>query len=70
MILKNGIRIVTLTVLAIHVDPAFLHGSLHRQGGVFFFLLGLLLLLPLYLLLQERAPGVGEAERATSANQG
>ena len=58
MILKNGIRIVTLTVLAIYVDPAFLHGRLHRDGGVVFFLLGLLLLLPFYLLLQEREPKV------------
>ncbi len=58
MILKNGIRIVTLTVLAIYVDPGFLHGKLHHDGGVVFFLLGLLLLLPLYLLLQEREPRV------------
>ncbi|MGC2530168.1 MAG: exosortase/archaeosortase family protein [Candidatus Acidiferrum sp.] len=58
MILKNGIRIVTLTVLAIYVDPGFLHGKLHHDGGVVFFLLGLLLLLPLFLLLQEREPKV------------
>ncbi len=68
MILKNGIRIVTLTVLAIYVDPAFLHGSLHRDGGVVFFLLGMLLLLPVYLLLQEQTPKLPEAELATSTN--
>ena len=53
MILKNGVRIVTLTLLASYVDPNFLYGRLHRQGGVVFFLLGLLLLLPLLLLLER-----------------
>jgi exosortase len=53
MILKNGIRIATLTLLAMYVDPGFLYGRLHRQGGVFFFLTGLVLLLPILLILQR-----------------
>jgi exosortase len=53
MILKNGIRIVSLTLLAMHVDPSFLYGKLHRQGGIVFFLLSLLLLAPLLWLLQR-----------------
>ena len=53
MILKNGIRIVSLTLLAVHVDPSFLYGKLHHQGGVIFFLLSLLLLAPLLWLLQR-----------------
>ena len=53
MILKNGIRIATLTLLAMYVDPGFLYGRLHHQGGVVFFLIGLLLLLPILLLLQK-----------------
>ncbi|HVH50400.1 MAG TPA: exosortase/archaeosortase family protein, partial [Candidatus Bathyarchaeia archaeon] len=53
MILKNGVRIVTLTLLASYVNPDFLYGRLHRQGGVVFFLLGLLLLLPLLWLLER-----------------
>jgi exosortase len=51
MILKNGIRIAALTLLAIHVDPSFLFGRLHRDGGVVFFLLGLALLVPVLWLL-------------------
>lgn len=54
MILKNGIRIATLTLLAIYVDPDFLFGRLHRQGGVVFFVLALLLLLPLLFFLERR----------------
>jgi len=52
MILKNGVRIFTLTLLASYVDPGFLYGRLHREGGVVFFLLGLLLLAPLLWILQ------------------
>jgi exosortase len=52
-ILKNGIRIVTLTLLSIHVDPTFLTGELHHEGGIFFFLLTLALLAPLLVLLRR-----------------
>jgi exosortase len=37
LVLKNGIRIVVLTVLAEYVDPSFLTGNLHRDGGIVFF---------------------------------
>jgi exosortase len=53
MIIKNGIRIVTLTLLADYVDPGFLYGNLHREGGVVFFMIGLLLLVPVFWLLQR-----------------
>jgi exosortase len=58
MILKNGVRIVALTLLASYVDPSFLYGRLHREGGVVFFALGLLLLTPLLWLLQRSEPKV------------
>jgi exosortase len=53
MILKNGVRIVTLTLLASYVDPGFLYGRLHHEGGVVFFLLALLVLAPLVWLLER-----------------
>jgi exosortase len=53
MVVKNGVRIATLTILAEYVDPSFLLGRLHHEGGVVFFLLGLLLLLPVFWLLQR-----------------
>src|SRR5260370_12397011 len=52
MILKNGIRIATLSLLAIYVDPDFLLGKLHQEGGIVFFAVALLLLLPFLALLQ------------------
>ena len=36
-IAKNAVRIFTLSMLGIHVNSAFLYGSPHRYGGVFFF---------------------------------
>ena len=71
MVLKNGIRIVTLTLLAVYVDPNFLFGTLHRDGGIVFFLLGLLLLLPVLLLLQRgESPALaGTKELAASSGQ-
>ncbi len=53
LIIKNGIRIATLTLLAVRVDPSFLTGRLHRDGGFLFFALGMLILLPLLLWFQR-----------------
>jgi exosortase len=39
-ILKNGFRIVTLSLLSVYVDKRFLTGKLHENGGILFYLLG------------------------------
>jgi exosortase len=41
LVIKNGIRIVTLSVLAVYVDPRFLSGNLHQRGGIVFFVISL-----------------------------
>lgn len=53
LFVKNGIRIVTLSLLSIYVDPDFLTGSLHQRGGIVFFLLTLAILVPVARLLQR-----------------
>lgn len=53
MLIKNGIRIASLTLLANYVNPNFLYGSLHHQGGIFFFLIGLALLFPVFWFLRK-----------------
>lgn len=53
VILKNGVRIVTISLLTVYVNRGFLHGWLHSSGGVVFYLLGLLALLPLLKLLRK-----------------
>ena len=34
VIFKNAVRIVTISSLGVYVDPGFLHGQLHRNGGL------------------------------------
>jgi len=73
MLVKNGVRIATLTILANYVDPSFLYGRLHHSGGVVFFLIGLGLMLPVYWLLKKGEPknprmaGPGMAKSQTVA---
>ena len=59
-ILKNGLRIFTLSALALYVDPAVMSSSLHRRGGFVFFSLALLALFALVgaLMRRERAARV------------
>jgi exosortase len=52
-LLKNAVRIVVLTLLSMHVDPSFLTGQLHHEGGVVFFLLALGMMVPFFLFLQR-----------------
>lgn len=66
--LSNGLRIAGLTLLAAYVDPGFLYGSLHRNGGVGFFLVGVVLLSAvLHLLMRGRGAGRLELKRPESA---
>jgi exosortase len=52
-IAKNGLRIFTISMLGTRVDPGFLHGNLHRHGGILFFLLALFAVLLLLWLLNR-----------------
>ena len=62
-ILKNGIRITTLTLLSIYVDPGFLTGNLHHEGGFVFFFLALAILFPALLFLQRSERSTGKPSR-------
>jgi len=54
VLIKNGIRITTLTLLAVYVDKKYLTDSiLHRSGGVVFFAITLLLMFPLLVYLRR-----------------
>jgi len=57
-IAKNGVRIFTISMLGTRVDPGFLHGNLHRHGGIIFFLLGLGAVVLLLWLLNRSENGV------------
>jgi exosortase/archaeosortase family protein len=38
---KNGLRIFVLAMLTTRVDPSFMTGRLHHQGGIVYFLIAL-----------------------------
>jgi exosortase len=61
-ILKNGFRIAALSVLGVYVDKRILGSELHRNGGVLFFILALLLVWWVIALL-------GKAERNLKSNR-
>jgi exosortase len=68
MLLKNGIRIASLTLLANYVNPNFIYGKLHHQGGVVFFLIGLAMLVPVYWWLRKgETPAIAAAGRTAEA---
>jgi exosortase len=50
---KNGIRILTLSLLGSYVDPRILESDLHREGGIPFFVLALLFLAPILFFLRR-----------------
>jgi exosortase len=68
MVVKNGVRIATLTILATYVNPDFLYGRLHHDGGVVFFLIGLVLLLPVFWLLRRSEPPAHHSSARSSVH--
>ena len=52
VLVKNAIRIVTLSLLALYVNPGFLNGPLHRHGGILFFLIALAMLIPIVMVMR------------------
>lgn len=51
-VLKNAIRVATISLLSAYVDPGFLTGRLHHQGGFVFAIISVGSLMPILCLLQ------------------
>jgi exosortase len=63
---KNSIRIVVLSLLAIHVDEKYLtQSSLHRDGGIIFFMFALGLLLPILWILRKTEKRASNSTHST-----
>ena len=63
---KNGLRIFAIAMLATRVDPSFLTGRLHRQGGIIFFLMALAaIFLLLWIVRRGEQAKLGIAARGT-----
>lgn len=70
-IIKNGVRIVTLSLLAAYVNRGFLTGELHhRYGGIVFSTLALAVLVPVLRLLQRQEGRVQSCAPKAQQTQG
>jgi exosortase len=70
-VVKNGLRIFTLSTLAVYVDPSFLHGWLHHSGGVVFFALALAALMSIVWVFHnaEKKAGKGGSQQFTGPSR-
>jgi exosortase len=62
---KNGVRIVTIAELGTRVDPGYLNGKFHRNGGILFFGLSVIAMVALLWLLcrsEHRTSSVSRIE--------
>jgi len=66
-IIKNGLRIFTIAMLATRVDPSYLTGKLHHDGGIVFFAIALAAVFGLIWILKRT--GV-DAVRITGMHPG
>jgi exosortase len=64
---KNAIRIVTLSLLAVNVDPRIITSRLHQEGGIPFFILALALLSPVLGILRKSERKASSPESALRA---
>lgn len=52
-VFKNGLRIMMLTLLGAYVDPRILGSELHKSGGIPFFVVALMMLVPVLWALKR-----------------
>jgi exosortase C (VPDSG-CTERM-specific) len=62
-LLRNGVRILTISLLCVHMGPQMINSVIHRRGGPFFFAASLI---PLFLLLWWLRRGEVTAPRRNS----
>jgi exosortase C (VPDSG-CTERM-specific) len=52
-LVRNGVRILTIALLCVHVGPEMIHSPIHHRGGPIFFALSLVPFLLLLLVLRR-----------------
>jgi exosortase len=61
-VVKNGLRIVSLSLLGNYVDVRILDSELHKSGGIPFFIVALALLAPVLWALRKSEKKLGKRE--------
>jgi exosortase len=65
-IVKNAVRITTLSLLGVYVSPDYLHGPLHHRGGPLFSILSLALLLAGVWVLRKAEDAVAKGRQSNA----
>lgn len=63
-ILRNGFRVMTLSLLCVHVDPEMIHSFIHHKGGPIFFALSLIPFFALLLYWRKKELRVAQSRHA------
>ena len=50
---KNGLRVFSIAMLATRVDPGYMTGRFHHQGGIIFFAIALIAIFALLWILRR-----------------
>jgi exosortase len=66
IVFKNAVRIVTISWLGVYVDSGFLHGRLHRYGGLPFSIISLAMMLAALFALQKRENQMRRSDQGES----
>lgn|SRR5487761_139299 len=70
VVLKNALRIASISLLSVYVNRGFLSGNLHHYGGIPFSIISVAMLIPfLWLLQRSEKPFQGTARPAGPALQ-
>jgi exosortase len=62
---KNGLRIFTIAELGTRLDPAFLNGRFHHNGGIIFYAIALLVVVALLVFLRHAEARLPVSSAAT-----
>src|SRR5437762_8737160 len=65
-LLRNGFRILVISLLCVHIGPEMIHSVIHRRGGPVFFVASLI---PLFVVLWWMRRGEGAAQQQSGPTE-
>jgi exosortase len=68
-IAKNGLRIFSIAMLGTRVDPVYITGRFHHQGGIIFFAIALIAIFALLWFLRKREAALEAMELQLKPNR-
>src|SRR5204862_7303946 len=65
-LLRNGLRILVISLLCVHIGPEMINSAIHRRGGPIFFVASLI---PLFVVLWWMRRGGGAAQQQSGPTE-